>query len=283
MPAELRPATPADVPEMGRILYEAFYDIATRHGFPPDFPSVEVGVQVAGMFEQIEDIYSVAAADRGGIRGSNHVLLFDEVAGIGPITVDVAAQGDGIGRTLMLDVIRTAREAGFEGIRLQQDSFNMRSLALYASLGFDLREPTAMMHLAPAQGSDENVRRAAPDDADAMDALCRQVYGVSRKNEISALMGAGLPAVVLNRGGIKAYLIGTPLGHGVAQSDDDLVTVMSAMGAVLPDAHCFLPIRSAELYRKALAAGHRNVKVMNLMSFGPYQAPEGTYAPSVMF
>jgi ribosomal protein S18 acetylase RimI-like enzyme len=266
---------------MGRVLYEAFYDIATRHGFPPDFPSVEVATQVAGLFVQIEGIYSVAAVD-GGVKGSNHILQFDTVAGIGPITVDVAAQGDGIGRKLMQDVMRNAREAGFEMIRLQQDSYNMQSLALYASLGFDVREPTSFMALAGGN-ADASVRAATPADADAMDALCQEVYGFSRRTEVATLMGAGVPALVLDRGGIKGYLTGSALGHGVAQSDDDLVTLMTAMGATMPEAHAFVPLRCAGLYRKALAAGHRNTKVMNLMSVGPYEEPRGTYAPSVMF
>jgi GNAT superfamily N-acetyltransferase len=283
MPTELHPATTAHVPEMGRILYEAFYDIATKHGFPPDFPSNEVATQVAGLFVQTEAIYSVAACAGDAVRGSNHILQFDEVAGIGPITVDIPAQGEGIGRTLMLDVMRNAREAGFEMIRLQQDSFNVQSLALYTAIGFDLREPTASMALSSERGVDASVRPATADDAEAMDAICRDIYGFSRRNEVATLMGLGLPALVLDRGGIKGYLTATLLGHGVAESDDDLVTLMNSMGATMPDAHAFVPLRNAELYRGALAAGHRNIKVMNLMSVGPYEEPRGTYSPSVMF
>jgi len=96
-------------------------------------------------------------------------------------------------------------------------------------------------------------------------------------------MGLGLPAIVLDRGGIKGYLTATSLGHGLAESDDDLVTLMTSMGAMMADSHAFVPLRNAELYRKALAAGHRNVKVMNLMSLGPYEEPRDAYAPSVMF
>jgi predicted N-acetyltransferase YhbS len=279
----LRPATAADVPEMGRILYEAFYDIATSHGFPPDFPSLEAGVSVSGLFTQIEDIYSVAAARDGAVAGSNHIQLWDSVGGIGPISVDCPLQGEGIGRVLMLDVIRHARESGFEMIRLQQDAFNMQSLALYASLGFDVKEPCAFLALSAASAPDANVRGATPDDYDAMDALCREIYGLSRRNEIAGLAGAGLPAFVLDRNGIKGYLIGTPLGHGVAESNDDLVALMSSEGALVPDSHAFVPMRNGELYRKALAAGHRNGKVMNLMAIGPYEEPRGTYGPSVMF
>ncbi len=41
MALKLRPATPADVKACGRIIYEAFHSIASRHNFPPDFPSAD--------------------------------------------------------------------------------------------------------------------------------------------------------------------------------------------------------------------------------------------------
>ena len=41
--------------------------------------------------------------------------------------------------------------------------------------------------------------------------------------------------------------------------------------------------RETAIARRALAAGHRNRKVMNLMTYGPYEEPRGTYCPSVMF
>jgi transposase len=38
---EIRQAVAADAPECGRICHDAFAAIANKHGFPPDFPSVE--------------------------------------------------------------------------------------------------------------------------------------------------------------------------------------------------------------------------------------------------
>src|SRR5262245_58453139 len=99
MTIELRQATAADVPEMGRVLYEAFKDIAESHGFPPDFPNVEFATAVSGLLVQQESIYSIAALDGRALCGSNHLELWDEVGGIGPISVDLTAQGSGIGRT----------------------------------------------------------------------------------------------------------------------------------------------------------------------------------------
>jgi predicted N-acetyltransferase YhbS len=273
----------ADVPELGRILYEAFRDIAESHGFPPDFPSIEVAIGVSGLLVQQETVYSIAASEGAALRGSNHLEMWDEVAGIGPISVDLTAQGSGIGRTMMQHAIDHARESGFDRVRLLQDAFNMRSLALYASLGFNVVEPVAYLELSDAGPVDPNFRPATPADHDAMDALCREIYGISRKNEIATLTAAGFPAFVIDRGRINGYLLGTAIGHGVAESDDDLLALYRSMGATAPESISNLPMRSGDLYRRALADGHRNRKVMNLMALGPYEDPKGTWAPSVIF
>jgi hypothetical protein len=73
------------------------------------------------------------------------------------------------------------------------------------------------------------------------------------------------------------------MGHGVAENDDDMLTLLAGLGASMPDAHALVPLRAGELYRRALAAEHRNQKVMNLMALGPYEEPQGSYCPSVLF
>ncbi len=63
----------------------------------------------------------------------------DPIRGLGPITVDPEGQNAGAGRRLMQAAIE--RREGAPGIRLLQDAFHMRSLRLYQSLGFDVKEP----------------------------------------------------------------------------------------------------------------------------------------------
>src|SRR5207247_501593 len=93
MTIDLRAPTAADVPELGRICFEAFAGIADAHGFPRDFPSVEFAQQIIGLLVQTEDMYRTAAFDGGAAKGSNFLMLFDEAAGVGPISVDPTAQG----------------------------------------------------------------------------------------------------------------------------------------------------------------------------------------------
>lgn len=283
MSIELRQATAADVPELGRICYEAFKDISESHGFPSDFASAEYAQGVLGMLVQQEDVYSIAAFDGDAAKGSNFINMWGDAAGVGPVSVDLSAQGEGIGRRMMEDGIAHAREQGYESVRLCQDSFNMRSLALYASLGFDTKEPLAYLALSNAGAVDGAIRPATKDDLPAMDELCKSIYRISRGGECAAFMNIGFPIWVLDRGHIRGYLVGGAVGHGVAETDDDLLALLAGSGASAPDSHSFLPLRNGELYRKALAAGHRNVKVMNLMVLGPYEEPQGPFAPSVFF
>lgn len=282
MSRELRRPKPEDVPELGRICYDAFRDIAESHGFPKDFASPEFAAGIVGLLLSQERVYTSAAYDGERPRGSNFINMWGDVAGIGPISVDLDAQGEGIGKRLMQDVIAHARGQGYEMIRLVQDSFNMRSLALYASLGFETKEPLALMALAPGP-VDATFRPATAADVDAMDELCRGMYHVSRHGEIAFALQLGFPAFMLDSGHIRGYLVAGVLGHGVAETEDGMLALLAGAATTAPGTQNLVPIRNGSLYRRALAAGHTNVKVMNLMALGPYETPLDAWTPSVMF
>lgn len=283
MAIELRRPVQEDVPGLARILFDAFNDIATTHGFPPDFPSVEFCVGIISLLMSNEQVHVAGAYEGDTPRGSTFTNMWGDVAGIGPVSVDITAQGGGIGKTLMLDALRQSAASGHEMVRLMQDSFNMRSLALYSSLGFDVKESVAYLQLSANGPIDANFRVATAADYDAMNALCREIYGISRKGEYAALAQSGFPIYVIDRGHIAGYLVGTAIGHGVAETDDDLLALYAGVGATTPGALANCCVRQGELYRRALAAGHRNQKVMQLMAYGPYEDPKGTWCPSVMF
>jgi len=46
----LRPGTINDAPEVGKIIFDAFSQIADKHGFPREFPTVDIGINVACSF-----------------------------------------------------------------------------------------------------------------------------------------------------------------------------------------------------------------------------------------
>src|SRR6185503_14922682 len=62
----------------------------------------------------------------------------DPIRAIGPIAVDPSLHGYGIGRRLMQAALDRAQ--GAPSVRLVQEIYNLQSLSLYASLGFDARE-----------------------------------------------------------------------------------------------------------------------------------------------
>jgi len=283
MAVELRRPDATDVPELARICYDAFLDIAESHGFPTNFASVEFAHGIISMLMSNEQVYATAAYVDGRPRGSNYMNMWGDVAGIGPVSVDLDAQGAGLGRQLMHDVIAHARAHDMEMMRLVQDSFNMQSLALYASLGFDVKEPLAYLELATGGNVDDAVRAATPRDLDAMGALCREIYHIDRTNEAAVILQLGFPSFVLDRGRVTGYLIPGAIGHGVAESDDEMLALLAGAAAASPGVTSLIPLREGALYRRAVAAGHRNIKVMNLMALGPYEEPRGTWTSSVMF
>ena len=143
----LRSPAAADTEACGRIIYEAFKGINEAHGFPPDFPSMEVATQLAEAFIANPSIFAVIAEVDGKVVGSNFLWEGDPIRSVGPISVDPAAQGAGIGRRLMQAVLERGKDAA--GIRLVQDAFNTRSISLYASLGFQAKEPLMLMSGRP--------------------------------------------------------------------------------------------------------------------------------------
>jgi len=47
---------------VGKIIFEAFFSIADKHGFPPDFPSVDTGRSLASSLLSDPRFYSIVAA-----------------------------------------------------------------------------------------------------------------------------------------------------------------------------------------------------------------------------
>jgi predicted N-acetyltransferase YhbS len=286
---ELRAARPDDVRDVARILYAAFAGIHDRHRFPRDFPTPEAAQQLARGFIAHPSIWGVVAEHDGVVVGSNFLDERGPVRGVGPITVDPETQARGVGRRLMEAVIE--RGAGGHGIRLLQDSFNTGSLALYASLGFEIREPVVVMGGRPrsAAGDGVDVRALRTDDIEKCEALHRNVHGFERTAELrDALEAPMLDPVVGERDGrIVAYATGVaffPASHAVAEAEQDLLSlVLGALAATEAPASFLLPIRQGELFRGCLAAGLRVLKPMTYMTLGEYREPAGAWIPTVLY
>jgi GNAT superfamily N-acetyltransferase len=283
----VRPITSSDAEDCARIIYHAFKDHADRHGFPPDLPSIELATQLATSFIAHPAIFGIAAEERGKLVGSNFLTESDPIRAIGPITVDPAAQARGIGRQLMQVAIERGREA--IGIRLVQDAFNTRSMSLYASLGFEVKEPLLLIQGTPRSKPHSSfvVRPLTTEDVQDCAAICMAVHGIHRSGELKDAIKTLTPLGVEREGRLTGYL-SVPtfwiMNHGVALTEDDMrALILGAAAATFQPVSFLLPIRQTGLFRWCLSEGLRVVKPMTLMSMGYYEAPQGCYLPSVLY
>jgi predicted N-acetyltransferase YhbS len=286
MAIELVPAEPQHAKELGSICFEAFRDVHDRGCGSRDFPTEGIAQQVLEMLVQRDDFYSVSALDNGRLVGSNFLSLMDPVAGVGPVTVDLSYQGQGVGQILMQDVIDYAQRNNTEQVRLMQDSFNVASLSLYASLGFDVKTPVAFMQAAPLAEADDSVRPITEPDLPAIEELSERIYKTSRRNEVAAAAPYGFAALLRERQGrITGYLLPGLFGHGVAETEEDALALIGEAARRLPPetARFFCPLTESSFYRKALQADCRVIKVMNYMTLGPYEQPDEVWMPSVLY
>jgi GNAT superfamily N-acetyltransferase len=281
----LRPGRPEDAERLGSICYGAFRAISEGHSFPPDFPSPEIaGGLLASMLSR-EDVYSVVAEADGRVVGSNFLWENGTIAGVGPITIDPDSQNAAVGRRLMEDVLRRAKERNIAGVRLVQAAYHGRSLSLYTKLGFDAREPLSNLQ-GPAIGEripGHAVRPAKEEDLYACNALAFRVHGHDRGAELFEAIGQGNANVVEHDGRITGYTTGVGFfGHAVGESNEDLKALIGAAPG-FPGPGFLLPTRNGEVLRWCLERGLRVVQPMTLMSVGLYNEPAGAFMPSILY
>lgn len=292
-----RPGRIEDADKVGKIIFEAFSAVADKHSFPPDFPSVDVARGLASSLLSNPRFYSIVAEDntsnggedKNSIVGSN---FLDErsniVAGVGPLTIDPKYQNKGTGRQLMINVLERAKNKNFPAIRLLQASYHSRSLALYATLGFEVREPISNMQGKPIQEAipGRSVRAATESDTESCNTICKTVHGHDRNGELQDSIKQGSAKVVLHENKITGYTCGlTFFNHSVGLTNDDLKALISS--ATNDDSYggpgILIPSRNTQLFRWCLNNGLRLVQQLTLMTIGLYNEPAGSYMPSILY
>jgi len=281
----VRRAKPEDAAACGQICFEAFHKISTDHNFPPDVPEPARGVGLMTSMFSHPGFYCVVAEADGRIVGSNCLDERDAIAGVGPITIDPKAQNRGIGRKLMDAVLDRARERRFAGVRLVQAAFHNRSLSLYTTLGFDVREPLSVLQGPAIKKTLDGfgVRAAQLSDLDACNGVALRVHGHHRGGELSDAIKQGAATVVERDGRITGYASSLAFfGHAVAETNSDLQAMIAAADG-FGGPGILVPSRNAELFRWCLAHGLRVVQPMTLMSLGLYNEPQGAFLPSILY
>lgn len=165
----------------------------------------------------------------------------------------------------------------------------MLSVSLYASLGFEVKEPLLLMigrpQSKPAFGIE--VRPFKNDDLDRCAELCKRVYGFERDTELRDALRTLSPMVALRGGKLTGYaltLTKWPRNYAVAETKEDMQALLLGAAAMNSEPLSFLlPVRQAKLFRWCLREGFRGVLLMTLMAMGQYQDPDGCYMPSILF
>jgi GNAT superfamily N-acetyltransferase len=281
----IRLATKDDAAAAGKICFDAFTAISNAHNFPPDLPSVEVGVGLMSGLFTAPGFYCLVAEVGGRVAGSNCLDERAIIHGIGPITVDPSAQNLGVGRKLMRGVLDRSNQKGAAGVRLVQAAFHNRSLSLYASLGFDIREPLSCMQGRTTQRSIPGctVRKAEPSDLESCNALSHGVHGFDRGMELAHAIQQGTAKVVERAGRVTGYTTDLAFfGHTTAETNPDLQGLLASVES-FGGPGVLVPSRNAELFRWCLSNGLKVTQPMTLMTMGLYNDPAGTFLPSILY
>lgn len=284
-PLLLRPGRPEDAEAAGRICHAAFAQIAAAHNFPPDFPSEQAAVDLMRLLLGHSGFHSVMAEREGRVIGSAFLDCRGPIAGVGPITVDPSAQDGTIGRRLMEAVHRHAELVGAAGVRLVQSAYNTRSLALYAKLGYAVREPLACMQgrISAAVPAGCTIRPVRVGDIAECNRLAERILLHARSAELADAVAQGTAKLVERDGRITGYASAIGFfGHAAGESNADLAALIAASRSIAGPG-LLVPMRNQGLFRWCLENGLRVVQPMTLMTMGAYAPPEGAFLPSILY
>ena len=131
----IRPAGEADFPAMKAVLSDTF----KRTWLPEITPSAAmhyVETDIGGTFVDKHGHEMTIAEIDGKVAG----LIYWRDDFIESVHVAEAFQGQGVGKALMAHAEKLMREAGHPVARLETDTFNERSHAVYRSLGYVERD-----------------------------------------------------------------------------------------------------------------------------------------------
>jgi len=181
------------------------------------------------------------------------------------------------------------RAAGAASVRLVQESFHMRSLSLYTTLHFDVKEPLLLMggKTRSEPLTEVRVRPLELEDVEECGTVYRRVHKFERSGEVRDAVTALKPFVAVRNGRVVAYSTepsNALVGHAVAAGNDEMKALLMGVSRLQSEPlSIFVPIRNSELFRWCSSEGLKSVSPMNLMSIGEYQEPRGSWLPSVIY
>jgi ribosomal protein S18 acetylase RimI-like enzyme len=275
-----------DVVHAGEVIVAAFNDVFSRHGYLPPFPSNAVGIDLARGYLHLEPQECFVAEEGGKVVGSAFLHLRGTTAGIGPITVDPSCQSKGVGKELMMTVIRAGRHC--PSLRLVQDSFNTVSFPLYSKLGFAVHGLIASLggqELRPStRPRGVAIREATLEDAPRLTALDTKLTTITRAQDLRYFLQQAPQLMSFIDGKLTGYLCILRMGES-AFLGPAAATEPAALKALISYAvekekgkalRMRLPTRHHELLLDLMKMGFRIEALQTYMVRGPWKTPKGT-------
>jgi ribosomal protein S18 acetylase RimI-like enzyme len=289
----LRPAESRDVESAGDVNFTAFYRAALAHGMPPVVTTPGDSRRYIRHLLEFDPLGGLVAEEDGRVIGVAWIHPRGPVATIGPLAVDPAAQGRGIGRRLLEHAIEQAGR-GVPQVRLVQESFNAVSLGLYLRTGFRVVAPLLELELdaratvaAPHAPAGVAMRPATTGDATRLVARDARAFGAQRQQSIDLYLRRGRVLLAEDRGTLAGYAMGigfegmAHLGSAAAEDAEILLaltgTVAGELAAQGHRVRTMVPAVDRRLVEGLLGLGFRVFRACHYMVRGGGTAPPSNY------
>ena len=293
MTATVRPVTERDIDRAGDVNFHAFLHVAMAHG---QTPTVTTPADSRGYLRHLltfDPLGGLVAELAGDVVGVAWVHPRGPVATIGPIAVDPAVQGRGIGR-LLLERCLTIAGSGVPQVRLVHESFNAASLGLYLRAGFrvvapllELERSLAEVLVAPPTAGHSTVRPAVAADQARLVARDGRAFGAPRPQSIELYVRRGIALVAEHGKTLSGYGFGIGskrIAYLGAASGDDADTVLGLASGVIAAlrgqgdvVRTLVPATDRRLVDGLLGMGFHVARACHYMVRGGGTAPPANY------
>lgn len=290
----VRPVTERDVDRAGDIDFMAFQELAVRHGTAPTVTTPADCRSYLRHLAALDPDGGIVAELGDELVGVAWVHRRGPVATIGPVAVDPAFQGRGVGRALLERCLALARPRAAQ-VRLVQESFNAESLGLYLRLGFRVVCPLLEVEL-PTGGQPVPtrpppagvvVRQARVQDRTRLVEADARMFGAARPQNVGVFLERGEVLVAERASALVGYGFGIAtrrrayVGSAAGETVETVVGLVAAIAAALAarglPVRMLIPATDPELVDGALALGFRVAKACHYMAHGPGSLPPANY------
>jgi ribosomal protein S18 acetylase RimI-like enzyme len=267
----VRPAQARDVERAGDVNFLAFYRSALLHGVPAVVTTPAESRRYVSHLLEFDPLGGIVAEDGGEVVGLAWLHPRGPVATVGPVAVDPAVQGRGIGRRLLEGLFEIAGK-GVPQIRLVQESFNLVSLGLYLRTGFRIVAPLLELELPagtrldpPPATASVVIRPARADDRTALVTRDARAFGAPRPQSVDLYLQRGRVLVAEERSMLAGYAMAIGFDAraflGSASADDARV-LLALLGTLAAE------FGGRGLAVRALVAASDRAVVDGLLGFG---------------